>query len=152
MDADAQSGLLIGLTQTLAAQYGEGGIRANLIAPTVIKTAMTKDFWDYPFFLNPVLYKADKQTPSVFNDILATTSPNSTAVIRVDYANTVNSSDGFLVSLRAIDYQGPETYCDGTGNCATRNVIPSTLAGAIYRFGDSRITCRLPSFMKTSKN
>jgi meso-butanediol dehydrogenase / (S,S)-butanediol dehydrogenase / diacetyl reductase len=41
---------LIGLTQTMAAQYGEGGIRANLIAPTVIKTDMTKDFWDYPFF------------------------------------------------------------------------------------------------------
>ena len=76
-------------------------------------------------FLNPVLYKADKQTPSVFNDILAPTSPNSTAVIRVDYANTVNSSDGFLVSLRAIDYQGPETYCDGTGNCATRPVTNS---------------------------
>ena len=41
---------LIGLTQTLAAQYGEGGIRANLIAPTVIKTDMTKDYWDYPLF------------------------------------------------------------------------------------------------------
>jgi len=41
---------LIGLTQTLAAQYGEGGIRSNLIAPTVIKTDMTKDFWDFPFF------------------------------------------------------------------------------------------------------
>jgi 3-oxoacyl-[acyl-carrier protein] reductase len=41
---------LIGLTQTLAAQYGEGGIRANLIAPTVVKTDMTKDYWDYPLF------------------------------------------------------------------------------------------------------
>ena len=41
---------LIGLTQTLAAQYGEGGIRANLIAPTVIKTDMTKAYWDYPLF------------------------------------------------------------------------------------------------------
>jgi 3-oxoacyl-[acyl-carrier protein] reductase len=41
---------LIGLTQTLAAQYGEGGIRANVIAPTVVKTDMTKDYWDFPFF------------------------------------------------------------------------------------------------------
>jgi meso-butanediol dehydrogenase / (S,S)-butanediol dehydrogenase / diacetyl reductase len=41
---------LIGLTQTMAAQYGEGGIRANLLAPTVIKTDMTKDWWDYPLF------------------------------------------------------------------------------------------------------
>jgi meso-butanediol dehydrogenase / (S,S)-butanediol dehydrogenase / diacetyl reductase len=41
---------LIGLTQTMAAQYGESGIRANLLAPTVIKTDMTKDWWDYPLF------------------------------------------------------------------------------------------------------
>ena len=37
---------LIGLTQTLAAQYGAGGIRTNLVAPGVIKTDMTKDAWD----------------------------------------------------------------------------------------------------------
>jgi 3-oxoacyl-[acyl-carrier protein] reductase len=34
----------------MAAQYGEGGIRANLIAPTVIKTDMTRAYWDYPLF------------------------------------------------------------------------------------------------------
>ncbi|MBL8271765.1 SDR family NAD(P)-dependent oxidoreductase [Steroidobacter sp.] len=37
---------LVGLTQTLAAQYGVNGIRANLVAPGVIKTDMTKDYWD----------------------------------------------------------------------------------------------------------
>jgi len=37
---------LIGLTQTLAAQYGARGIRSNLVAPGVIKTDMTKDAWD----------------------------------------------------------------------------------------------------------
>lgn len=44
------------------------------------------------------------------------------AVVRVDFANTVNPADGFLVSARAINYAGPETFCDSTGNCATRNV------------------------------
>ena len=41
---------LIGLTQTLAAQYGANGIRSNLVAPGVIKTDMTKDYWDAPAF------------------------------------------------------------------------------------------------------
>jgi hypothetical protein len=50
-------------------------------------------------------------------------------VVRVDSANTVNKTDGYNVSLRAIDYQGPETFCDGTGNCATRPVTLSTAPG-----------------------
>jgi 3-oxoacyl-[acyl-carrier protein] reductase len=41
---------LIGLTQTLAAQYGANGIRSNVVAPGVIKTDMTKDYWDAPGF------------------------------------------------------------------------------------------------------
>lgn len=41
---------LTGLTQTLAAQYGVQGIRANLVAPGVIKTDMTRDYWDAPAF------------------------------------------------------------------------------------------------------
>jgi 3-oxoacyl-[acyl-carrier protein] reductase len=41
---------LIGLTQCLAVQYGARGIRCNLVAPGVIKTDMTKDYWDAPAF------------------------------------------------------------------------------------------------------
>jgi 3-oxoacyl-[acyl-carrier protein] reductase len=41
---------LIGLTQTMAAQYGAQGVRANLVAPGVIKTDMTRDYWDEKFF------------------------------------------------------------------------------------------------------
>jgi len=37
---------MIGMTQALAVQYGASGIRANVVAPGVIKTDMTKDFWD----------------------------------------------------------------------------------------------------------
>ncbi len=37
---------LIGMTQALAVQYGAEGIRANIVAPGVIKTDMTRDFWD----------------------------------------------------------------------------------------------------------
>ena len=41
---------LTGLTQTMAAQYGEQGIRSNIVAPTVVKTPMTEAAWDYPSF------------------------------------------------------------------------------------------------------
>ncbi|WP_428310103.1 SDR family NAD(P)-dependent oxidoreductase [Hydrocarboniphaga sp.] len=37
---------MIGMTQAIAVQYGANGIRANVVAPGVIKTDMTKDFWD----------------------------------------------------------------------------------------------------------
>ncbi len=37
---------LVGLTQTMAAQYGADGIRTNLVAPGVIKTDMTREAWD----------------------------------------------------------------------------------------------------------
>jgi hypothetical protein len=80
-------------------------------------------------FLNPTLYKAYSSDPGAIKDIVPAANPLSQGVIRVDYANTVNPSQGYIVSLRAIDYQGPETYCDGTGNCATRNVTLSTAKG-----------------------
>lgn len=41
---------LIGLTQSLAIDYGAQGIRANLVAPGVIKTDMTAAYWDAPYF------------------------------------------------------------------------------------------------------
>jgi 3-oxoacyl-[acyl-carrier protein] reductase len=37
---------LIGLTQSIAADYGARGIRANVVAPGVVKTHMTEDFWE----------------------------------------------------------------------------------------------------------
>jgi subtilase family serine protease len=134
LDADAQSGMLIGLTQTFPDgvyydQFKEGGtsLASPLLAGVVADTDQAAGS---PLgFLNPILYKADTRTPAAFNDIVAPASPLSTAVIRVDYRNTVDNSNGYVVSLRAIDYQGPETYCDATGNCATRNVTLTTAPG-----------------------
>jgi len=37
---------LIGFTQALAVEYGAKGIRSNVVAPGVIKTDMTREFWD----------------------------------------------------------------------------------------------------------
>ncbi len=41
---------LIGLTHSLAADYGPKGIRANLVAPGVIRTEMTDAYWDSDYF------------------------------------------------------------------------------------------------------
>lgn len=41
---------LIGLTQSIAADYGRKGIRANLVAPSVIRTDMTDAVWEADFF------------------------------------------------------------------------------------------------------
>jgi subtilase family serine protease len=134
MDADAQSGMLIGLTQTFPNgvyydQFKEGGtsLASPLLAGVIADVDQAAGI---PLgFLNPTLYKAYLASPSAFNDILAPANPDSAAVIRVDYTNSVDNSAGYIVSLRAINYAGPETYCDGTGNCATRNVTLTTAPG-----------------------
>jgi 3-oxoacyl-[acyl-carrier protein] reductase len=41
---------LIGMTQALAADYGSVGIRANLVAPGVIRTDMTDAYWESNYF------------------------------------------------------------------------------------------------------
>lgn len=41
---------LIGMTQALAADYGAVGIRANLVAPGVIRTDMTDAYWESNYF------------------------------------------------------------------------------------------------------
>ena len=134
MDADAQTGMLIGLTQTFPNgvyydQFKEGGtslaspLLAGVIADADQAAGVSLGF------LNPTLYKAYTRVPDGVQRHRASGQPELGRVVRVDYANTVDSSDGYIVSLRAFDYQGPETYCDGTGNCATRNVTLTTTKG-----------------------
>lgn len=133
MDGDAQSGMLIGFTQTFPDgtyydQFKEGGTSlASPLLAGVIADADQKA--GIPLgFLNPTLYKAFS-TAGTYDDILPPPHPKSTAVIRVDYANSVDNSAGYVISMRVIDYQGPETYCDATGNCATRLVTLSAGPG-----------------------
>jgi subtilase family serine protease len=134
MDADAQSGLLIGLTQAFPSgdfysQFKEGGtsLATPLLAGVIADTDQVSG--TSLGFLNPELYKADAQSPAAFNDIQAPANPDSAAVVRVDYINSVSPSGGYVVSLRAINYAGPETYCDSTGNCETRDVTLTTAPG-----------------------
>jgi subtilase family serine protease len=134
MDADAQSGMLIGDTQTFPngtryGQFKEGG--TSLASPLLAGVIAIADqaAGGSLGFLNPELYKAWAATPGAFDDIKPPTNPSAAAVIRVDFADSTDATDGYLISLRAINYAGPETYCDGTGNCATRNVTLTTGTG-----------------------
>jgi subtilase family serine protease len=135
MDADASTGMLIGLTQTFAngtvaySQFKEGG--TSLASPLLAGVIADADqaAGGAIGFLNPTLYSVDQHSATAFNDIVPAANPKATAVIRVDFANTVNASSGYVLSLRAIDYQGVETYCDATGNCASRPVTVNTAVG-----------------------
>jgi subtilase family serine protease len=152
MDADAQSGMLIGLTETFPTgvhygQFKEGG--TSLASPLLAGVIADADqAAGSPLgFLNPEIYKASTATPAAFTDILPPAQPNSAAVIRVDFANSVSSAGGFVISARAINYAGPETYCDGTGNCATRNVTLTTAPGFDGLTGIGSIGARFISAM-----
>ncbi len=134
MDADPQTGFLIGLTQTFPNgtyydQFKEGG--TSLSSPLLAGVIADADqAAGTPLgFLNPILYKAWTATPTAYNDVTRPASFHSAAVIRVDYVNAVNASGGFLVSMRALNYQGPETYCDATGHCMTGPVTLTTRPG-----------------------
>jgi subtilase family serine protease len=135
MDADAQSGMLIGLTQqfpngTYYDQFKEGG--TSLASPLLAGVVADADQAAGVSlgFLNPILYKAYVQSPSAFADIVPPSNADAASVIRVDYANTVDNSDGFNVSLRTINYEGPQEYCDGTGHCiSTTDGALSTAEG-----------------------
>ena len=134
MDADAQTGMLIGLTQTFSdgtyyAQFKEGG--TSLASPLLAGAIADADqaAGGSLGFINPTLYSVDLSHPAAFNDIRTPVHPHSAAVARVDFANTQDATDGYLVSLRVLDYEGLETYCDATGNCASRHVELNTTPG-----------------------
>jgi subtilase family serine protease len=134
MDADAQTGMLIGLTQTFPGgtvydQFKEGGtsLASPLFAGLVADTDQASGS---PLgFLNPLIYKADKEYPDSVNDVVPSANPNADNTIRVDFINSVSPGSGYSISNRVLDYEGPETYCDNTGNCATRPVTLTTAKG-----------------------
>lgn len=131
MDADPGTGFLVGETQhfsngTYYDQYRIGGtsVSSPLFAGTV--AAADQLAGTSLGFLDPTLYGLDTSDPSALYDTVPGPLQDQA---RVDYANSVSSKKGFLYSTRLIDYEGPETYCDGTGNCATRPVDLTVQAG-----------------------
>ena len=131
MDADRAPACFEGETQTFPGgvaygQYRNGG--TSLSSPLFAGVVALADqlAGSSLGFVNPALYKMQRDHPSTFFDIVP--GPKE-AQSEVDYADAINASAGRVFSTRIVDYAGAETYCDGAGNCATRRVVISTALG-----------------------
>lgn len=97
---------LIGMTRSLACDYGPQGIRANLIAPGVIKTEMTDAYWDSDYFQR--------------------TNHEITPFHREGTADDVANCIFFLASAEGSYINGQVIALDG-GWSTTKYVSPATL-------------------------
>lgn len=95
---------LIGLMQTMAAEYGRQGIRSNYIAPTVVRTEMTDAFWDADFFR-----RNNHELTPLARDCTVEDIANMAAFLASDEAGFVNGQtiavDGGISTTR---FLGPE--------------------------------------------
>jgi subtilase family serine protease len=139
LDADPGTGFLIGLHQTLpdgldlytTTRYGGTSLASPLLAGIVADADQASGT---PLgFINPDLYKMDTADPGSILDILPAGNQGN---FREDYAGALgldltNSSGatatGLAETYRELYFAGPEVYCDGTDNCATR---PNTQSAA----------------------
>jgi subtilase family serine protease len=106
MDGDPNTGFLVGETQTFPDgvyydQYRIGG--TSLSSPLfsgLMAVANQLDRFDHGF-INPMLYKFTSHTGAI-DDVRHVTG----GVVRVDYANGIDASDGLVRSVRTFDFQG----------------------------------------------
>jgi subtilase family serine protease len=136
MDADPSTGYLIGLHETFpngTVAYGQtryGG--TSLASPTLAGVIADVDAASAAAgladvgFINPAIYRLGS-VPGAIYDVVP---GGNQAQLRVDHAFTyITGATGYLYSFRELTYEGPITFCDGTGNCATRNQTLSTAPG-----------------------
>ena len=67
--------------------------------------------------------------PAAFDDIVPPANPKTSAVIRVDFANTVDAADGFNVSVRVLDYQGARRTATAQATASRGLVTLDTATG-----------------------
>ena len=141
LDADPGTGFLIGLTQKFPngvsqyseTRYGGTSLASPLLAGIVADADQAAGV--SLGFLNPLLYSMDTSDPSSIEDVVP--SPTPVGNFRTDYAgavgeglnNGVTYAEGTAESFRELYYNGMETYCDGSGNCATRPQTQSAAPG-----------------------
>jgi subtilase family serine protease len=135
MDADPGTGFLIGLHQTFSngtaryseTRYGGTSLASPLLAGVIADAdqAAVDAGGAAVGFINPAIYGLVTKAGAI-DDILP---GGKQGQLRVDHAFTYlgPGAKGNLDSFRELTYEGTITYCDTTGNCATR---PNTLSTA----------------------
>jgi subtilase family serine protease len=103
MVADPNTGFLMGETQTFptGVQYDQFRIGGTSLASPLLAGMMADaDQLDHFHhgFINPLLYHVTAHTPAI-HDVL----PENTGVVRVDFANSVDASDGLITSVRTFN-------------------------------------------------
>jgi len=130
LDADAATGFLIGLHETFpngTVRYGQtrfGGtsLASPLLAGVIADADQAAGV--SAGFINPAIYKLDSVPGAIFDVVPG----GKQAQYRVDHAfSFVSGATGLVDQFREITYEGVVTYCDETGNCASR---PNTLSTA----------------------
>jgi hypothetical protein len=131
-----QTGMLIGLTQTfpngdVLRQFKEGG--TSLASPLLAGVIADAD-QAAGGSLGSSTRRCTRSTAAILRRSMTSfrrPTPTAAAVVRVNFANTVNASAEWATTSASVSSttRCPETYCDGTGNCATRDVTLTTASG-----------------------
>jgi subtilase family serine protease len=132
MDADPSTGFLIGLHEVFPngkdvygeTRYGGTSLASPLLAGVI---ADVDQVAGVPVgFINPAIYRLVAKSGAI-DDIVP---GGKQAQLRVDHAFTyITGAKGDLQSFRELTYEGAITYCDETGNCASRPNTQSTAKG-----------------------
>jgi subtilase family serine protease len=130
MEADPATGMLVGETQTFPDgtyydQYRIGGtsVASPLLAGVIARADQTAH--GSIGFVNPALYSLHGNSAALYDVGPAGKQDQS----RADYANSIDSSQGFLYTTRIIDYEGTEQFCASATSCSSRQVALHTAPG-----------------------
>lgn len=127
---DPSTGFLVGETQTFpdgSVKYSEFRIGGTSLASPIFAgiMAVADQVAGHPHgFANPALYRAYKIN-SFTHALYDPKRLTGVGVVRVDYVNSVDASDGLITSLRTLDYQGPGTILRTTRGYDTMTGVGS---------------------------
>jgi subtilase family serine protease len=134
MDADPSTGFTIGITQQFpkGVAYGEYRLGGTSLSSPLFAGVMADadQAAGKPLgFANPVLYYLDSLPATAEASFYDVVPGGKQAVARVDNLNGVSPAEGTLTSVRVIEYEGKQRFCDGAGNCEAEKNILSTAPG-----------------------